>query len=431
LRAVDFETQFGSMKRVFLNSRMAAVVLLMLDLLVLDSFRFYTGKWGARMPDNLTFRTTTSPSATISQVSELYKETDSARLKKARLRLAEVQGRIPMGASELSEQELADMKLTDSPSKIREIAWKVAEPEVKYDPALATSRLFYQPLVWIERNLKIFVPLTAFVGRLLLDVVTNQEEARRTQRANELLQILGDQSPALIKAGQSLSSRSDLLPAAYLEALQKLQDRCPPYPTAQAMALFEAQLGLNFNDVFELDSPEPIAAASIGQVCIVYCAMLARVLTYLRLQVYKARLRSNGAYVAIKIQRPHCEESVAVDLFVLRWYAMRVQSVFTLLKRDVNLTSVVDDFGELLYRELDYRAEALNAQRFAELYASFKDVFVPKIYTSLSTSKVLVMEWVDGVRLSDATAITAMGYNSSRFVDTLVQVSFSTFLLGC
>jgi aarF domain-containing kinase len=138
--------------------------------------------------------------------------------------------------------------------------------------------------------------------------------------------------------------------------------------------------------------------------------------------VYKARLRSNGDYVAIKIQRPQCEESVAVDLFVLRWYAMRVQSVFSLLKRDVNLTSVVDDFGELLYRELDYRAEALNAQRFAELYASFKDVFVPKIYTSLSTSKVLVMEWVDGVRLSDGPAIAAMGHNSSRFVDTLVQV---------
>ncbi|RYG66472.1 hypothetical protein EON64_09665 [archaeon] len=74
-------------------------------------------------------------------------------------------------------------------------------------------------------------------------------------------------------------------------------------------------------------------------------------------------------------------------------YAARLQSILKLLRRDVDLVSVVDDFGEVLYREIDYRAEAINAQRFAELYASIKDVYVPKVYTSLSTRKVLVMEW--------------------------------------
>lgn len=70
-----------------------------------------------------------------------------------------------------------------------------------------------------------------------------------------------------------------------------------------------------------------------------------------------------------------------------------MQSILKLLRRDVDLVNVVDDFGELLYREIDYRAEAVNAQRFAELYASIKDVYVPKVYTNLSTRKVLVMEW--------------------------------------
>ncbi|KAJ1397487.1 ABC1 family-domain-containing protein, partial [Ochromonadaceae sp. CCMP2298] len=194
---------------------------------------------------------------------------------------------------------------------------------------------------------------------VLLDIALNREEQNRPLRAEQLLRIISAQSPALIKAGQALSSRSDLLPKAYLDALQQLQDRCPEFDTAQAVALFESELGLPFEDVFELDTPKPIAAASIGQ-------------------VYKGTLKTNGAKVAIKIQRPKCEDSVAVDLYILRWYAQRVQGVLGLLGRDVNLVSIIDDFGELLYRELDYRAEAVNAQRFAELYASFPDVFVPK-----------------------------------------------------
>lgn len=174
--------------------------------------------------------------------------------------------------------------------------------------------------------------------------------------------------------GQALSSRSDLLPKEYLESLEELQDRCPSFPTEQALALFEAELGMKFEEVFDVDSLQPVAAASIGQ-------------------VYKARMKANGQSVAVKIQRPNCEELIELDLFILRWYSKRAQDVLKLLKRDVDLVSVVDDFGELLYREIDYRAEAVNAQRFAELYANIPDVFVPKIYTSLSTRKVLTMEW--------------------------------------
>jgi predicted unusual protein kinase regulating ubiquinone biosynthesis (AarF/ABC1/UbiB family) len=97
--------------------------------------------------------------------------------------------------------------------------------------------------------------------------------------------------------------------------------------------------------------------------------------------------------VAIKIQRPNCEENIAVDLYVMRWYAQQIQKILRLLNRDLDLVSIIDDFGDLIYREIDYRAEAVNAQRFAELYASIPDVFVPKVYTDLSTSKVLTMEW--------------------------------------
>lgn len=286
---------------------------------------------------------------------------------------------------------------------------RVAEGELRYDHVAASNKLVRKPSVWMRQNLKLLYPATLFVSKIILDHALNRQKQNRRKRAAELLNIFNGLSPALVKAGQSLSSRSDLLPVEYLEALQKLQDRCPPYPTAEAVALFEREMHMKFDDAFTLDHPEPVAAASIGQ-------------------VYKGTLKSNGAKVAIKIQRPHCEESVAVDLFILRWYAAQLQRALALLGRDVNLTSVIDDFGHMLYRELDYRAEATNALRFAELYSGLKDIHVPKIYTNLSSSKVLVMEWVDGVRLHDARAIQAMGFERARFVNTLVQCSMRQIL---
>lgn len=286
---------------------------------------------------------------------------------------------------------------------------KVAEPEVRYDHKAATEKLLSQPSVWLVRNIKILMPITLYVSKVILDLAFKRESQNRAKRAAELLKIFSGLSPALIKAGQSLASRSDLLPAEYLQALQHLQDRCPPYPTTEAVALFERELKMKFGDAFVLEHPEPVAAASIGQ-------------------VYKGRLVSNGTKVAIKIQRPNCEEAVSVDLFILRLYSAWLQRALAVFGRDVNLVSVIDDFGELLYRELDYRAEAANAQRFAQLYSGFKDVHVPQIYPHLSSSKVLVMEWVDGARLHDTNAIAAMGYESTRFVETLVQCSMRQML---
>ena len=98
------------------------------------------------------------------------------------------------------------------------------------------------------------------------------------------------------------------------------------------------------------------------------------------------------------------------------------------MKRDIDLVNIVDDFGDLIYREIDYRAEAVNAQRFAELYSSIPDVFVPKVYTDLSTSKVLTMEWVDGAKLNDQRSLRELGLDGSKLVDILVQCSLRQML---
>ena len=183
----------------------------------------------------------------------------------------------------------------------------------------------------------------------------------------------------------------------------------PRFSNEVAFQTVEEELGAAFDDVFELVEEEPVAAASIGQ-------------------VYKARLLSNGDTVALKIQRPRCEEVIALDLYILRWWSGVYNEIFKLLNRDVDLQSIIDDFGELIYREIDYVAEAANAQRFNELYASVTDVFVPKIYSELTTSKVLTMEWVDGFRLTDAKNLARYDLDPCKLVNTLVQCSLKQVL---
>lgn len=269
-------------------------------------------------------------------VSALFLENDSERLKRARLKLAEAQGIVPSGVSGLPLDSIRDVKPNSIATKTRELSRRVAEPEIRYDPKAIGTKLFAQPWRWIKRNLRIFVPISFFVIKIISDIVFRREEAMRAKRAQQLLTIISTLSPAFVKAGQALSSRADLLPKEYLQALQTLQDRCPPFPNTVAFQSFQEETGHQFEEVFALDSVEPIAAASIGQ-------------------VYKGRLRATNQTVAIKVQRPHCQESIELDVFVMRGYAKRIQQLLSFFGRKVDLVSVVDDFGDLLYREIDYR----------------------------------------------------------------------------
>ena len=284
--------------------------------------------------------------------------------------------------------------------------------EVQYDPQALEDRLFSQPVRWLVRNLQLFVPLAGFVLSVLIDWRSGKEEERRRERAQQLLTVISGLGPAIIKAGQALSSRPDLLPAEYLEELQKLQDEVPPFSNAEAFAAVERELLLDsLTDVFELVQPEPVAAASIGQ-------------------VYKARLVTNpDRVVALKMQRPGCEEQIALDLYILRYYAGILKALLKALGRDIDVVSVIDDFGVLIYREIDYKAEAANALRFAELYSAIPDVYVPRVYTELSTHRVITMEWVEGVRLVDSEGLRRYGLTEpALLVDTLVQCSLRQML---
>jgi len=284
-------------------------------------------------------------------------------------------------------------------------AAKRADMGLRYDPLVAEEEYGGRTLdVW-KRDLEISVPLTTFLGQVLIDFQRGVEEKNRPIRAKQFMEIIAGLGPAFIKAGQALSSRPDLLPPEYLKELQKLQDQLPPFPNDVAFKIIEEQLGVPLDEVFERVEPEPVAAASIGQ-------------------VYKGYLRT-GEAVAIKVQRPECEDIIGLDIYILRELSGTLSQMIKLLRRDIDLRSIVEEFGKLIYEEIDYLQEARNAQRFLELYGNNPTVYVPRIYWRFSKSKLLVMEWIEGERLTSPLLPEKI---KTKLVRAMVQCSLQQML---
>lgn len=186
-----------------------------------------------------------------------------------------------------------------------------------------------------------------------------------------------------------MNCRPDVLPPEFLGELEQLQDRLPPFPTKEALALIETEYGCPPSKIFSYLSPEPVAAASLGQ-------------------VYRGVLH-DGSEVAVKVQRPGVAVSISLDILVLRRLAKQIRA-WRKLNTDVPL--LVDEWAASLFKELDYREEAANGKRFGDLYRHLEGVYVPRMYSDLTTRRVLVMEWVNGERLK--TAYSAAGTGNVR-----------------
>lgn len=198
-------------------------------------------------------------------------------------------------------------------------------------------------------------------------------------RAAELRNILVELGPAYVKIAQAISSRSDLIPPSYLEELSVLQDQISPFSNQVAFSTIEQELGMPIEEIFSEISPEPVAAASLGQ-------------------VYQARLRTNGQLIAVKVQRPGVKAAIALDIFILRFVAGIIRRAG---KFNTDLQAVIDEWASSLFREMDYRREANNGLKFRELYGDLPDVVVPQMYIEKTTQKVLIMEWVEGQKLAE------------------------------
>ena len=228
------------------------------------------------------------------------------------------------------------------------------------------------------------------------------EPTREAQRADELTTILTRTGPTFIKVGQSLSIRTDLLRPAYIVGLTKLQDKVPPFPTAIARKIIEEELGKPVEAVFDgiEATAQVVAAASLGQ-------------------VFRAKLRSDGSDVAVKIQRPAILENVALDMHLLREVFVPLKRLFQL---NTDLVGLIDEWGTGFVDELNYYKEANNADEFMVSIANtpLRDaVFAPAVIRSVSTGRVLTTRWVDGEKLDTCT---------SDDVTTLCSVAMNTYL---
>jgi ubiquinone biosynthesis protein len=195
--------------------------------------------------------------------------------------------------------------------------------------------------------------------------------------------------PTFIKFGQIASTRTELLPPELIEELHRLQDRVAPVPFSQVKPIFEEYCGCT-EDVFSHIDEEPIGSASIAL-------------------VYRGELK-DGTKVALKVQRPHIAEIIEKDLVILHSLAKRIEAVFPDL-RVYNPTGMVQDFASQIRKELDFVRDGKNADRLGHNMRGMVGVRCPKIYWNYSGPRLLVMEYVEGVRVDDREGIRAFGLN--------------------
>ncbi len=273
----------------------------------------------------------------------------------------------------------------------------------RYDAAAIARFYRYRPLQAIWRATRILVTFLLFCLGLKWDEWLDQVDLNKVKRAEQLRHILTDLGPTFIKVGQALSTRPDLVRKDFLEELIKLQDQLPPFSNVVAFNIIESELDRPVEDVYSQISPEPVAAASLGQ-------------------VYRARLYS-GEEVAVKVQRPNLLPVLTLDLYLMRWAASWM-APWLPLNLGHDLTLIVDEFGVKLFEEIDYLNEARNAERFATNFRDDPTVKVPSIYWRYSSRRVLTLEWIHGFKLTDAERISQEGMD----VNALIEIGVTSGL---
>ncbi|TVS05819.1 MAG: AarF/ABC1/UbiB kinase family protein [Cyanobium sp. PLM2.Bin73] len=277
-----------------------------------------------------------------------------------------------------------------------------------YDPA-AISRIYAgRPERLLRRLWQTLVPIGLFLLGVGFDWLTRRlrNPRRARERASEAADLVASLGPAFIKAGQALSTRPDIVPPLLLEELAQLQDQLPGFDSALAMACIEEDLGAPVGEIYAELEREPISAASLGQ-------------------VHRGRLHS-GERVAVKVQRPGLREQITLDLYIVRNLAGWLNRNVRLIRSD--LVALIDELGTRVFEEMDYLNEASNAERFAQLHTHNPRIAVPRIHHQATSRRVLTMEWIDGVKLTNLEAVRELGINPDDLVQVGVNCSLQQLL---
>src|SRR2546430_9379790 len=259
------------------------------------------------------------------------------------------------------------------------------------------------------------------VSRLLMWTIwVIYRERRRVIRARErgnyevqpnievLIQVLVDfrrtavkLGVLMIKLGQFLSSRADLLPERALEVLSSLQDEVPPAPFGHVVSVIETELGKPVEQIFGVLERKATAAASLGQ-------------------VHKAVLAATGEEVAVKVQRPNIDQLVRMDLSTIR-FVIWVINRFVDVSEFIDLMGFYREFRRTIFEEIDYITEAANAKRFQEMFKDDPTIYIPSVYDEYTSRRVLVLEWIDGIKINDYAALEKDGINRLEVANRTVQ----------
>lgn len=228
-----------------------------------------------------------------------------------------------------------------------------------------------------------------------------------TDTAEAFASDLERMGPTYTKLGQLLSTRSDLLPAAYTEALSRLQDEVEPFAFDEVKEIIENELGADLRHLYEHVDHEPLAAASLGQ-------------------VHRARLRG-GREVVVKVQRPDARDIIDGDMETLRKLAALADRG-TSAGRRFGFSDLLRQFEHTLTAELDYEREARNLVRFAELTSQYDLLIVPEPVPDLTTSRVLTMTYVEGRKVTDVGPLGLTDIDAAPIVDQLFRAYLQSIL---
>ncbi len=205
--------------------------------------------------------------------------------------------------------------------------------------------------------------------------------------------VLEELGPTFIKFGQILSTRADLIPPRYCSELRKLQDRVPPFPFEEVKAAVEGDLKKPLEEVFRHFSPKPAAAASLAQV------HLATLL--------------DGKKVVVKVQRPRIKELIDEDLDILAQLA-RLANRYVEELKPYNPSQMVQEFRQAILKELDFTIEARNMERIRQMFEGDATVYIPRVFPAYSSQHVMVMERIEGIKVSDLKALEKAGLDRKQ-----------------
>ena len=234
---------------------------------------------------------------------------------------------------------------------------------------------------------------------------TPKEQAKASELADDLEKL----GPTFVKLGQLLSTRVEMMPQAYLEALARLQDKVEPFSFDEVEKIVASELGVRMSKAFSDFDATPMAAASLGQ-------------------VHKARLR-DGRQVAVKVQRPGIRDRMLEDLDALDEIAEFLDGHTEAGKR-YEFRQMLDQFRKSLLRELDYRQEANNLTTIREHLKGFEHIVVPMPFPDFSTSRVLTMEYVHGKKITDLSPLGRMEFDGSALAEELFRAYLEQILVN-